>query len=240
MPLTVKQEQYLSALLDKSEEDLLLELSRNIIHNRITIYNVMAKKMLSRTYNLSDSSHEKASSEEQLREDKAGAEHKEEWQKELAGWVPSDIIEEEDKQRYFPSLPNAEAILDTMHAKLYSKMCDATICKPQSWAIDAVTGQVKDVVAGAITVMTAQYNIEMALAIPIAVLLLKNGLSNFCCNAPLTGSIIEVVNTPLNSSPHSTPPPLSSSRSSSFLPYVAWIICGLVVLGLILINIFWL
>jgi hypothetical protein len=79
-----------------------------------------------------------------------------------------------------PGLEKARDLIRTCQAHLYQLLCDPTTQKPTEWAMDAATGQVKDLIAAAVTILMSSYCTEVALAIPVAVLLLKKGLSTFC------------------------------------------------------------
>lgn len=61
---------------------------------------------------------------------------------------------------------------------LYEHFCSDG--KPREWLMDIVTGDIRNLVIGVTSAITAKYNVTIAIGIPIAALLIKTGMINYC------------------------------------------------------------
>lgn len=52
--------------------------------------------------------------------------------------------------------------------------------KPKEWLNDLISGDIRNAVTGIVSAITAQYNVTIAIAVPIAALVLKYDLISFC------------------------------------------------------------
>lgn len=105
-----------------------------------------------------------------------------------SSWVPLSMVAEQFRLNYLPLLPQAKQTVDLFSHYLYEIVCSPETQKPQEWALDATTGQVKDLVVSIITALTAQYSVPVSIAIPATIILLKKGLLNFCAAPPPSSS----------------------------------------------------
>ncbi len=154
------QDRYLLALLDKSDTELL--------------YEVAAGSLTGITASARPPYEQKS------------AESRANRLRQLLAQVPRRPIEEFQKEFLTPFLTSARKQVQTSHAQLYRLLCDATTYQPTALALDITTGQIKDIIAGVATVLMTHYSTAASVAIPVAVLLARNGLKAFCTTPPST------------------------------------------------------
>ena len=68
--------------------------------------------------------------------------------------------------------------------ELYDLLCNSETKEPKEWLNDAVTGDIRNLATVIISVITAKYNVSIAIALPAAALVIKNGLLKFCSIQP--------------------------------------------------------
>lgn len=68
--------------------------------------------------------------------------------------------------------------------ELYDILCDGETEEPKEWLNDTVTGDIRNLATGIISAITAKYDVSIAIALPAAALVIKNGLLNYCANKP--------------------------------------------------------
>ena len=156
MALTAEQDRYISAILEKSELDLLYEVASGSMQG-IT------------------ASAQQTSPQERLAR----------FQR-LLRRIPSSPITVYHKPGLEIHLESARKTVLTAHLRLFRLLCDPTTAKPTELVQDITTGQIKDVVAGVAGVLLNQYSTALAVGLPVAVLLLRNGLKYFCATKPPT------------------------------------------------------
>jgi hypothetical protein len=158
--MNADQERYLDSLLDKSERELLFEIARA-------------------SYSPIMASGGKRSQQGPVRFPVGQIPSREQLNR-----VPNGPVTEPQKAGLVSFLNIAQKRVDTMHARLYAALCDSANKKPTDSSIDIATGQVKDIVAAAVSILLTKYNTEVSIGIPVAVYYLKKGLFTFCQNPP--------------------------------------------------------
>lgn len=68
--------------------------------------------------------------------------------------------------------------------ELYNSLCNAETKEPKEWLNDLVTGDIRNLATGIISAITARYDVSIAIALPVAALIVKNGLLNYCTIEP--------------------------------------------------------
>lgn len=68
--------------------------------------------------------------------------------------------------------------------ELYDLLCNSETKEPKEWLNDTVTGDVRNLATGIISAITAKYDVSIAIALPAAALIIKNGLLNYCSTHP--------------------------------------------------------
>ena len=160
--LSRQQSHYLDSIIDKSYNELLFEIARGMLSG--------VTASAGPGYE-TKSGGPKSSNEED--------------QKFQLSNVPREPVDEFLKPALEPHLSYAEKKVQALHSQVYQLVCNAEEQKPKEWALDASTGQTKDIVVGVVSALTAKYSIAMGIAIPVVVYLLKKGLYQFCSASPL-------------------------------------------------------
>lgn len=52
--------------------------------------------------------------------------------------------------------------------------------QPKEWVNELITGNIRDCIVGIVTAITSKYDVSLGIAVPIASLILKTGIINFC------------------------------------------------------------
>ena len=68
--------------------------------------------------------------------------------------------------------------------ELYELLCNSKTKEPKEWLNDTVNGDIRGLATGIISVITAKYDVSIAIALPAAALVIKNGLLNYCSTQP--------------------------------------------------------
>lgn len=70
--------------------------------------------------------------------------------------------------------------------KLYKILCVRSAKKPKSWLDEWVSGDIREFMVALISLLTSQYNLPWAIAVPLVALVVKMGLARFCRTDPTT------------------------------------------------------
>lgn len=64
--------------------------------------------------------------------------------------------------------------------ELYQLLCDPTLRKPKEWVNDLIGGDIRNLATGIILAIKANWSVSMAIVVPAAALILKQGVRVFC------------------------------------------------------------
>lgn len=80
--------------------------------------------------------------------------------------------------------------------ELYDILCDNKTQEPKEWLNDLITGDIRNLVTGIVSTITATYDVSIAIALPVTALIIKNGLLNYCSNSPkkTENSVSQILN----------------------------------------------
>lgn len=152
------QERYLSSLLDLPDEELL--------------YEVAAGSLTGITASSRPPYEQKS------------AEGRANYFRRLLNQVPRHPIEDFQKEYLTPFLQHAQQQVRQSQTQLYHLLCDPSTHQPNAQALDIATGQKKDIIVAVAMALMQHYNTFASIAIPVAVLLARNGLTSFCATLP--------------------------------------------------------
>ena len=79
-----------------------------------------------------------------------------------------------------PYVEMGEKLWFAFKYELYDLLCNVEEKKPKEWLADIVTGDIRNLATGLISVITAKYDVTIAIALPVAALVIKNGFLNYC------------------------------------------------------------
>jgi hypothetical protein len=103
------------------------------------------------------------------------------WYFEL-GRAEKIMYESVDIENQFMSsfLDNGQRIWQSYKDKVENILCDKTKREPKENIKELTTGTGKDLVVNIITLLTTTYSLTLAIAIPVAALILKKGINSIC------------------------------------------------------------
>jgi hypothetical protein len=73
-------------------------------------------------------------------------------------------------------------IWGSLHYELHTLLC--TDGKPQEWVEEVVTGEIRNIAVGLVTVIATKLDVTLGVAVPAAALIVKHGLLDFCKTSP--------------------------------------------------------
>lgn len=158
--MTSEQERYIAAILDKSEQDLLYEIASGSLQG-VT-----------------------ASAQPPYETKSAGS--REKYFRELLRRVPSHPVSEYVKPVLEPHLERARDTLQLARTRLYRLLCDAETQKPNGLALEFCTGEGRNIIVNIASLLLEHYSTAVAVGLPIAVYLTRNGIQGFCATKPHT------------------------------------------------------
>lgn len=156
MALTAEQERYISAILDKSELELLYEVASGSVQG------------------ITASAQQPSPAERMARF------------QQLLRRVPARPITEYHKPALEIHLDAARKTLETAKARLYRLLCDPNSPKLNGLTMDIFTGDIKEIVMAAASALLSQYGMAVAVGIPASIILLRRGVQRFCATKPTT------------------------------------------------------
>lgn len=77
-----------------------------------------------------------------------------------------------------PYVEYGKKLWDLLEPELHQFICNKDL--PKDWINELVEGDVRDLLLGIVSAVTAKYDITLGIAIPIAALVIKKGIKNFC------------------------------------------------------------
>jgi len=81
------------------------------------------------------------------------------------------------------SAPYAKRGLDfwlEISSEMYYLLCDPKNKRPKDWVQELISGDIRNLLTGIITVIASTYSVSLGIAIPAAALVIKKGLVNYC------------------------------------------------------------
>jgi hypothetical protein len=82
--------------------------------------------------------------------------------------------------RYFlPYNDFGVKLWNLINAEIHEFLCLDN--KPKEWVEELIDGDVRNLIVGIISAITAKYDVGLGIAIPIAALVIKKDLKDYCC-----------------------------------------------------------
>ena len=72
----------------------------------------------------------------------------------------------------------------SLRYELYEILCDPKSKKPKEWLNDLITGDIRNLIVNICSFLTANYNVTLGIALPVAALIVKTGVLRFCKKRP--------------------------------------------------------
>jgi hypothetical protein len=85
---------------------------------------------------------------------------------------------------YAPYLELGRELWSAMRFELYEVFCDSEKGEPRGWVHELLTGDLRNVMIGVVSAITAKYDVTLGIAIPVAALIVKERATTFCRHTP--------------------------------------------------------
>jgi hypothetical protein len=154
MTITLEQERYINAIIEKSDEDLL--------------YEVASGSLIGVT----------ASAKPPY--DPSKPESRRQYLYQLQRRVPNGPVSEYAKPALVPHLPLAQRTIQTAHTRLYRMLCDPATKTPNKVATEICSGEARNIIVNLASLLLTQYDMAIAMGLPTAVFLMRTGIHKFC------------------------------------------------------------
>jgi len=79
-----------------------------------------------------------------------------------------------------PYLEIGKELWVALKYELYEVICKAETKEPNEWMVELISGDIRNVIIGVSSAITAQYDVTLGIAIPAAALIIKTGLEKYC------------------------------------------------------------
>jgi hypothetical protein len=64
--------------------------------------------------------------------------------------------------------------------ELFCIICDENNLTPKEWVNDLIVGDIRNLATGIVSAITAKFDVTLGIAVPIAALIIKTGILNYC------------------------------------------------------------
>jgi hypothetical protein len=98
--------------------------------------------------------------------------------------VPSRTVSEYVKPVLKPHLERARDTMDLARKRLYNLLCDDTTQKLNGLALEFCTGESRNIIVNVASILLEHYNMAIAVGLPVAMYLVRNGIQKFCAVKP--------------------------------------------------------
>jgi hypothetical protein len=71
-----------------------------------------------------------------------------------------------------------------IHYEMYRVLCDERDATPTEWVAELISGDVRNLIVGIVSAITANFDVSAGIAIPAVALVLKTGITSFCKTKP--------------------------------------------------------
>lgn len=68
--------------------------------------------------------------------------------------------------------------------ELYELLCDRKLKIPNNWLNELISGDIRNLVVGISSAITAKYEVTLGIAIPLSALIIKSNVLTYCSDAP--------------------------------------------------------
>jgi hypothetical protein len=86
-------------------------------------------------------------------------------------------------RRSVPYVEKGKELWEAFKRELYKIICENG--KPREWVNDLITGDIRNLVVGFVQLITAKYDVSIAIAVPVAALYAKTGILVYCEMLPV-------------------------------------------------------
>lgn len=98
--------------------------------------------------------------------------------------------------RYSAPYPEmGKELWNVLKYELYGMVCKAETKEPNQWMTELISGDIRNLIIGITSAITAKYNVTLGIAIPAAALIIKTGVGKYCSTPAIkpTKSVAEIL-----------------------------------------------
>lgn len=83
-----------------------------------------------------------------------------------------------------PRLRKGRELWEALRIELYDTFCDSDTSLPKPWLEKLIQGDVRNLMVGIVSAITARFDVSLGIAIPVAALIAKNRVHAYCAHRP--------------------------------------------------------
>lgn len=106
------------------------------------------------------------------------------WEFQLGVGLQYEYVESDNIRFSAPYPEMGKELWKAFKCELYELLCVRDSETPKEWLNDLVTGDIRNLVLGIISAITAKYEVTMGIAVPLAALIIKTGILKYCAEPP--------------------------------------------------------
>ncbi|MCF7835050.1 hypothetical protein K9M48_03255 [Candidatus Gracilibacteria bacterium] len=84
-----------------------------------------------------------------------------------------------------PYLEMGKELWKAFNTELYELICNSSKKQSKERVQDIITGDIRNLAIGIVSTITSKYDVSIGIAIPVAALLIKKGISSYCSKKPI-------------------------------------------------------
>lgn len=84
-----------------------------------------------------------------------------------------------------PYLEMWKELWKAFNTELYELICNSSKKQSKERVQDIITGDIRNLAIGIVSTITSKYDVSIGIAIPVAALLIKKGISSYCSKKPI-------------------------------------------------------
>ncbi len=90
-----------------------------------------------------------------------------------------------DTIRYSAPYPEmGKKLWKAFKSEIYELLCDRNQKIPHEWLNELISGDIRNLVVGITSAITAKYEVTFGIALPVAALVIKSNILTYCTEAP--------------------------------------------------------
>jgi hypothetical protein len=106
------------------------------------------------------------------------------WEFQLGVGLQYEYVENDNGRFSAPYPKMGKELWKAFKYELYEVFCVTNSGTPREWLNDIVTGDIRNLIIGISSVITTKYEVTLGIAVPLAALVIKTGVLNYCANPP--------------------------------------------------------
>lgn len=117
----------------------------------------------------------------QITNDKLGIEY---WELQLGIGLQYEDLSSSDIRYYAPYPEMGKKLWKAFKSEIYELLCDRNQKAPQEWLNELISGDIRNLIVGITSAITAKYEVTFGIALPVAALVIKSNILTYCNEVP--------------------------------------------------------